>query len=417
MSAMLVPAPGGAPARERNLLVVDDDHLQMLLVTSMARRCGFVVDGAMSLEDAIQRIHTRDYGTVTLDLSLGEHDGVELVRHIAEAGQTPNLLVISGFDQRIRDGALRYAQSMGLNTLGTLRKPINFVEVRRALQAAAKAASAPNAGPGGCPPRVEADDLRRALDKGEIVPVYQPKVDVTTGRIKGVEALARWHSPTLGAVPPTLFVPIVEQSGLSEALTDAMMHAALRDAASWRRTARHVGVAVNVPASALVDVAWPDRVEAALATAGLPADVLTVEITETVATSESALITDILTRLRIKGCHLSLDDFGTGYSSLLTLLRLPFSELKLDRSFVQNCDHDPYALKIVKAMLSLARSFGMRTVAEGVETASVVAVLHEARCDLAQGYFYARPMTADSLMALLAADHTPGALAKQGVSA
>ena len=121
---------------------------------------------------------------------------------------------------------------------------------------------------------------------------------------------------------------------------------------------------------------------------GLPAGTLTVEITETVAMSDSAVTNDILTRLRIKGVHLSLDDFGTGYSSLLALLRFPFSELKLDRSFVQHCDHDAYAFKIVQAILSLARSFKMKTVAEGVESAPVAALLEEAGCEMAQGFYF-----------------------------
>ncbi|MCP8940059.1 EAL domain-containing response regulator [Alsobacter sp. SYSU M60028] len=397
--------PLDAAPRGRNLLVVDDDRLQVLILAGMARRCGFAVDTASSLDEAVARLRTRGYATIILDLSLGGRDGVELVRHVAEAGQSPSLLVVSGMEERIRDGALRYARAMGLTTLGTLRKPIHFPDVRDRLAAATRSA-APRDSVAGAPPRFEAAELREALESGEIAPVYQPKVDLATGRVIGVEALARWTSPTLGLVPPTQFVPVAEAAGLSAAFTDAMLRAALRDMARWREVA-DVGVAVNVPATALVDVEWPDRVEAALAEAGLPPERLTVEITETVATSEAPLITDILTRLRIKGCLLSLDDFGTGYSSLLTLLRLPFSELKLDRSFVRHCDRDPYALQIVRAMLSLARGFGMRAVAEGVESAEVAALLRDEGCDVAQGYFYAKPMGMADFRALLDAERGP----------
>ena len=383
------------------LLVVDDDRMQRLLISETARRCGYAVTMAGSLEEAVERLRERSFATLVLDLSLGEHDGVEVIRHLAETGQRPTVLVISGFDERIRDAAMRLARGVGLAAVGTLRKPLSLgtlrVHLLQALETGPDSVSRPAASFS-----VTADDVAAAIENGEIVPAYQPKIELATRRIAGVEALARWTSAEHGRVPPGVFVDIAERAGLAPALTRLMMTSAIRDAASWHAGGSAVGVAVNVPPSALGDLSWPDAVEAELARAGLPPGALTVEITESTAMSDSPLIGDVLTRLRIKGVNLALDDFGTGYSSLLSLLRMPFSELKLDRSFVQRCDQDAYAWKIVRASISLAAEFGMRTVAEGVETASVVALLEDARCDMAQGFFFARPMPLDDLAIRLA---------------
>lgn len=394
-------APLSTVADQPALLVVDDDRMQRLLIAETAKRCGYTVTMAGSLEEAVERLRERSFATLVLDLSLGERDGVEVIRHLAETGQRPTVLVISGFDERIRDAAMRLARSVGLAAVGTLRKPLSLgtlrVHLLQALETGPDSVSRPAAAFS-----VTADDVAAAIANGDIAPAYQPKIELATRRIAGVEALARWTSAEHGRVPPGVFVDIAERAGLAPALTRLMMTSAIRDAASWHADGSAVGVAVNVPPSALDDLSWPDAVEAELARAGLPPGALTVEITESTAMSDSPLIGDVLTRLRIKGVNLALDDFGTGYSSLLSLLRMPFSELKLDRSFVQRCDQDAYAWKIVRASISLAAEFGMRTVAEGVETASVVALLEDARCDMAQGFFFARPMTLDDFAIRLA---------------
>ena len=185
-----------------------------------------------------------------------------------------------------------------------------------------------------------------------------------TGRTVGVEALARWSSAVHGSVSPTIFVPLTEEYGLAPLLTQTMLRQGVRDAAVWSAKWPHLSVAVNVPAS-LLDNGFPNLVEAELAAAGLHPSKLTLEVTESTAMADQSVSGEVLTRLRIKGVQLALDDFGTGYSSLSSLLRMPFGEFKIDRSFVQACDRDSYAWKIVRATLSLAREFGMTTVAEG----------------------------------------------------
>ena len=390
------------PISRGALLVVDDDQMQRMLIGEIARRIGFSVDEAESVDEAASLIERNLYTRIVLDLALGGHDGVEVMRHIAASGQSPAVIVISGFDERIRDAAIRFGQSLGLATAGELRKPIDIVGLREALLRDVSPTVHSFANPTGNLTAITQADLRAAVAKGEILPYYQPKVGLATGRIIGVEALARWTSPRYGSVSPAVFVPLAEDWGLVDDLTHHMMAASIRDAAAWQKLHPGIGVAVNVAVSTLTDIAFPDRVEALLGAAGLDASCLTVEVTESIRLSDDVTIGDVLTRMRIKGIKLSLDDFGTGYSSLTSLLRMPFSELKIDRSFVMTSDFDAYAWKIVRATLSLAGEFGMTAVAEGIETLPVAAMLGDALCDVGQGYLYARPMSRASLLRFLA---------------
>jgi EAL domain-containing protein (putative c-di-GMP-specific phosphodiesterase class I) len=394
------------------LLVIDDDRMQRMLIGEVGRRNGFAVDVAATTEEAFEALATNDYATVAVDLSLGESDGVEIIRYIASTGQRPAIIVISGFDERIRDAAIRFGASLGLSMVGELRKPVDLGQLRSCL-ARRPTGSAPTAGVAAETARIRRDEIADALARGEIIPHYQPKVSLQSGRTVGVEALARWTSRQHGGVSPSIFVPLAEEYGLADLLTRSMLKQALGDAAAWAARGHNVGVAVNVPAGSLLDAGFPDLVEAELAAAGLQSSLLTIEVTESTAMSEQSVTSGVLTRLRIKGVQLALDDFGTGYSSLSSLLRMPFGELKIDKSFVQACDRDSYAWKIVRATLSLAREFGMTTVAEGVETSTVAAMLRMAQCDIAQGYHYSRPLTRAALEARLASESQDDANARR----
>jgi EAL domain-containing protein (putative c-di-GMP-specific phosphodiesterase class I)/CheY-like chemotaxis protein len=395
--------PGGGArnsgdiAEGLRLLVVDDDRIQRLLVGEVGRRVGYVVDEAASVEEAVQRLAEQTYCRVVVDLSLGTQDGVEVIRRIASSGQRPAILVISGFDSRIRDAAMRFGQSLGLAALGELRKPLNVADLRAALSQKVGTTEISDK-PYAASSEIKPEHLRTALAIGEVRPFYQPKVNLRTGRIAGVEALARWSSSLHGDVPPIVFVELADRWNLAFELTTTMLRNSLSDLARWRAAGHEIGLAVNVPAHALGDLDLPDFIEDEIARVGVPPGSLTIEVTETTAMSDAVASGDVLTRLRIKGVQISLDDFGTGYSSLASLLRMPFSELKIDRSFVQACDTDPFAWKIVRASLSLAREFGMKAVAEGIETASVADMLRQAQCDEAQGYLFSRAVPMEKLL-------------------
>jgi diguanylate cyclase (GGDEF)-like protein len=241
--------------------------------------------------------------------------------------------------------------------------------------------------------------LHRAIEKGELVLHYQPKVSLADGAVVGVEALLRWHRPGEGLVSPADFIPVAEQTGLIVPIGAWVLEEACREATQWRgsRGGADVTVAVNVSTHQLTQAEFPDQVAAVLARSGLPASALTVEITE------SALIDDVgsartsLVRLRALGVSVSADDFGTGYSSLSYLQHYPIDELKIDRSFVSRLDASSDGEAIVRSVIDLAHSLGMHVVAEGVETVDQMLALRRMGCNIAQGYYFARPVPVDQL--------------------
>ncbi|WP_142027376.1 putative bifunctional diguanylate cyclase/phosphodiesterase [Blastococcus colisei] len=242
-------------------------------------------------------------------------------------------------------------------------------------------------------------DLRRAIRDGDLLVHYQPKVRVEDGRVVGVEALVRWDHPDRGMVPPALFVPVAEQTGLIRPLTDAVLDRALADCATWRRQGLDLTVAVNLSARSLLDLSLPERVAASLRTHALPSSCLELEITESAAMKDPGRALEILHRLRALGVHLSVDDYGTGHASLAYLTRLPVGTLKIDRSFVQTMELDSSDRVIVRSTIDLAHGLGLRVVAEGVETRATWAELAQLGCDEAQGFWLARPGPGETIPA------------------
>jgi diguanylate cyclase (GGDEF)-like protein len=244
-------------------------------------------------------------------------------------------------------------------------------------------------------------ELRRALDDGDIIAHFQPKIDIESGRIVGAEALVRWNHPDRGLVMPGAFLPTVEKTGLMNQLTAYVLRLAVAQAAEWERLDIRLGVAVNVDAGALLDSAFPSLVEAVLAEAGLPSSCLTLEITETSIMADPVRAAGVAHDLAQLGVRLSIDDFGTGYSSLGHLTALPLSELKIDRSFVTRLADSPTDLTIVRAILDLGTSLELAVVAEGIESGETLAILQGLGCVLAQGYAFGAPVSGDDLTAVL----------------
>jgi len=250
--------------------------------------------------------------------------------------------------------------------------------------------------------------LRVALHEDELILHYQPKVDLATGEVRGVEALARWNHPSRGLLYPDQFLTLVEEAGLMHDMTQVVLGKALDQAATWHRAGRPVTVAVNLSASSLIDASLPARIDAMIAARGLTASALLLEITEDFLMADRDRAHGILTMLRASGIHIAIDDFGTGYSSLSYLRDLPIDELKLDRSFVLPMADNTRAATLVASTIALAHGLGMRIVAEGVEVEGAYVDLARLGCDQAQGYFISRPLPAAELDAWFR-QHTPHA--------
>jgi diguanylate cyclase len=242
-----------------------------------------------------------------------------------------------------------------------------------------------------------AADLRVAVERGELMLVYQPKVDARSLQITAAEALLRWQHPKRGLVSPTVFIPIAERCGLIGAIGNWVVDEATRQAAAWRDSGLRMRVAINVSGYQMRQHDFVDRLQQALRARSLAPSRFTCEITETVAMEDTLVTLQAFERLGRAGVHVSIDDFGTGYSSLASLRRLPAAELKIDRAFVTDLDSSPDAVPIAKAIVQMAHSLGLRVVAEGVETETQRDQLIALGCDELQGYLFAKPMSANAL--------------------
>jgi diguanylate cyclase (GGDEF)-like protein len=236
--------------------------------------------------------------------------------------------------------------------------------------------------------------VRPALEAGEFVMYYQPKVRLSDGRVSGAEALIRWEHPTLGVVPPDEFVPLVEKTVLLRPLTHYVMDSVLQQWREWSAMGVRIPVAVNVSPRSLLDADFPDEVAELLRRWDVPPAFLRIELTESFFMSDSGRSTIVLDRLSAVGVSLAIDDFGTGYSSMAYLKRLPIEEIKVDRSFVMQMHVDANDFMIVRATVDLGRNLGLRVVAEGVEDLATFDRLAEFGCDEAQGYYISRPLHA-----------------------
>src|SRR5215212_17396 len=236
-------------------------------------------------------------------------------------------------------------------------------------------------------------ELRRAMDEAELVLHYQPKVDLQSGKVKGVEALARWNHPERGLLSPDEFIPLAERSNLLRPMTVYLLDTALRQCNAWRARGLDVSIAVNLSMQNLLDLRLPNDVARLLTSWRLPPGSLELEITESTIMSDHRRAMSILTRLNKMGVTLSIDDFGTGYSSLAYLQELPVSAVKIDKSFVLTMDQDPGNATIVQSTIDLGHNLGLKVIAEGVETERIYGDLAKMGCDYAQGYFLSKPLS------------------------
>ncbi len=372
------------------LLIVDDDARIGRLVVRVAKKIGYET---ASLDDSTEFDAANTNfapSVIVLDLNMPGMDGVELLRLLAKRKCEASVLLISGEDSRVLSTTERLGGELGLKMGRSLQKPIDVELLRDALGAHYRPDTS-----------VTETDLAAAIKQDQLHACYQPKIDLATGKVCGAEALVRWRHPTLGQVFPDDFIPLAEASGLVVPLTYRMIALALKDSAAWSKLVPDMTVAVNLSAVLLTDLTVPDRVAELLAESGADSSRLILEVTESGAMADPAHTMDILARLRLKGIQLSIDDFGTGYSSLVQLYRLPYGELKVDKSFVMESQGDEEAAVIVRSIIALAHGMNLKVVAEGIENQATMDWLAELGCDIGQGYHIAKPLEAEPFLAWL----------------
>jgi EAL domain-containing protein (putative c-di-GMP-specific phosphodiesterase class I) len=376
------------------LLVIDDQQELCDFIVEVARRLGYETV-AVTEADAFRRAYLDFNPTiVVLDLQMSGFDGIELLRYLGTQGARAQVLVASGMDQRVLSTADQVGRAQGLNMLGALQKPMMLADLEAVLRKCMK----PSVG-------VTAADLEQALTNHQIQVYYQPKARHVDGQwiVEGVEALARWQHPQRGFIPPPVFISIAEASGQIRQLTEQVVEQSIQQAAQWHAAGLPLQVAINLSPRLLNDRSFPDLAASLAARHGVSPHFLSFEVTETAAMSDPDTTMDVLTRLRVKNFGLSIDDFGTGYSSLKQLYLMPFSELKIDISFVRDVCHRDEARVMVETMVLLAHKLGLTACAEGVETQEALDFLAQACCDRAQGYLIGKPMPGAQLPASVAA--------------
>ncbi len=365
----------------RKLIVLDDDDIAREIVSASAQRAGFSCVGYSSAAELRMEADLHEFDLLVLDLNLLDTDGVEVLQYLSGQQFKAPILLVSSLEERVLYSTLRVGSSLGLQLLDPIRKPLRPSELGTIL-ASISTVSAP----------LRQEDLKKGLQESQFRVAYQPKVSLQDGRVVGAEALARWTHPDRGPISPVDFVALAEDGALIADLTYFVAGTAFEDCKSWSNAGFHLSVAVNVSAKSLTDRSFSDKLAELVRGSSLQTDQITLEITETSAMSDASAMLAMLTQLRIRGFNLSMDDFGTGYSSLMQLHRLPFSEVKIDRTFIHGMDTDQEARVISRAMIGLGHNLGMRVVAEGIETKGVMQMLQEEGCDIGQGYYLGKPM-------------------------
>ena len=376
----------------KTLLVVDDEIDFASYVGEVAEDLGFDV----LVSDNPTEFHTLYSNTIdviVLDLFMPKVDGVELLRFLADNNSQASVVFMSGKDPSVLRSAKELATEQGISVLGWLQKPFRAQQLEDILNKYVKAspkAAAHNT-------LITVDELAQAIKDKVLYLVYQPQVSIIDRRVIGVEALVRWKHPIKGMIPPSYFIPMAEENNLIQEITSLTTKAAIRQQGIWKKQGSNLRMSINMSQKALDDLELPSKLAACATSLGADLSKVMIEVTETALTSNLIQYMDILARLRMKGFGLSIDDFGTGYSSLQQLIRVPFSELKIDGSFVQKMNTDKECFTITKVSIKLAHELGICVVAEGIEREEEWNILKQLGCDEGQGYWIGKPMPPEEI--------------------
>ena len=378
-----------------SVLIVDDSGVQRSIGAALCR------------EMRIRQIHQAEDGVAALalldalpappdllivDLEMPNMDGPELLSELSARRLRSPVIVASSRESSLRHSVEDMGTALGLRILGSLPKPLTQEGLGTLLQR--QPGTTPAREPRSTPP-VDPQELRSALERGDITAFYHPQVEIGTCKVRGLEALARWHHPTRGWIPPDAFIPVAEQHGLIHVLTLRVMDLAMAQTAQWALQGLDLSIAVNISPLLLDRGELVQEISDLQRKHGLRAEQVVLEVTESTLLRELAVALGVLTRLRLRGFRLSLDDYGTGFSSMQQLARIPFTELKIDRSFVHGAADRESLQVILRSALEMASELGLETVAEGVESLEDWQLVRQYGCTMAQGWLLARAMPGD----------------------
>lgn len=388
----------------QGVLVVDDSDMQRMSATHCLRNMGVEkIFEASNGQDALTILYSlpKQPAVMLLDLELPGMDGIEVLQHLQGVTERPEILLLSSSDAVLISAVATMAEAMGIALLGAYRKPITpgfLAQILLRYDQGQENRDAPiTAPPLEQPPTPDVTSLIQAITQGEITPYYQPKLSLkpSSGRqphLAGWEALARWTDCQGVSYSPGQFIPLAEQQHLIVALTISLLEQVLADLVAWQQQGFTTAVALNLSAASLNEPELATDIIQRVTAAGITPRQLSFEITESALVMDLPAALATISRLRLKGFGFSIDDYGTGFSSMQQLSRFPFTELKIDRSFVQDAPKQQHVRQILQSAVDMGRRMGITSVAEGVETLEELELLKTLGCRQAQGYLIARPM-------------------------
>lgn len=386
----------------RHIIVLDDDPGILSLIASAAELSGFSAHTTVDPDDFFLSLEKIKPAMVIIDLIMPKQDGIEILQRLArQPGPHPHLIIASGAGSRVLDAARQVADELGLNVAGVLTKPFRASSIRQLLSQgdrtdqSVRSLTQREPAPELLAHSFKPDEVFTAIKNKQLVVYFQPKICCKSGNLRGFEALVRWQHPDLGIVLPDSFVGIAESAGYIWQLTQVVVHQSLAFLASLDHN--NLNISINLSPRLLDREDVVGLLSEACEKFNIAAERVIVELTESSTSDNKIMALNMLTRMRVKGFRLSIDDFGVGFSSLVQLARLPFSEIKIDKSFVQRLGHSDEASKIVRTIVALGEGLGLEVVAEGVETLDQLQLLSAFGCDTVQGFYIGHPMPNETM--------------------
>lgn len=394
--------------KNMTIYILDDNQDMLDMLNDMAEDIGLHVQCFSSGKRFFEHIVSfEENSLMVLDLSMPEMDGIEVMRRLATMLNPPQLILISGHDIGVLHSAVKLGVEHQLKIISSLDKPIQLDSFQKLLlKFCVSSVGFKNIKQEFIQCALLPETLLAAIRNDELVLHYQPQIEISSGQLMSCEALVRWQHPELGLIYPDYFIELAEVNGLMEELTSWVLNKAVEQGSQWMRLNLAIPISINVSANNISSLLLPEQISDLLNNHMLKPEMITLEVTESTLMGELVTSLDTLTRLRLKGIGLSIDDFGTGYSSLSKLHKIPFTELKIDKSFVISMLEDDDAKAIVKTCVMLGHELNMTVVAEGVESKAHLDILSKLGCDIAQGYYFSKPVPAAEMLIYMTRDKT-----------
>lgn len=381
------------------VLVADDSITQRMHAQALCSDLGLVeIYGATDGRDALKVLLAHKIDVALIDLEMPIMDGIELLRSIAQEKCVKSVIILSAKDPILIASVGTMAEADGLHVLGTFQKPLQRDLLETSLLRYVRDLKSCEITEPAAPTDVTVIDLCTALDAGDIILAYQPKLTVQGLVLCGVEALARWKHPQKGAIPPGVFIPLAERHGLIDTLTRELLLQAFKQKQEWQQFGLRFHLAFNLSPLSLAEAGLSDWLSNLAQEYSIEPAEVTLEVTENALLGELACAIRTLARLRLKGFNIAIDDYGTGFANAQQLSRVPATELKIDRSLIHQVATRPQQGTILASTVDLSKNLKLLTVAEGVETLEDYRILGELGVDQVQGFYFCKPLFPNDLL-------------------